>query len=365
MPTTGALSFVISVDDFDRSLLDENTGAPGTDSFLSAVEGFFKNEYGDLGGKVEVEVNSGAIRVTWNPDRVLPEYVEMAVERLRRRDYQKGISILRSLLEFAQNDEDILYNLGMAESDTGQLAHAEKHLRHLVELRPKHVNAHVALGVALQRQGKTDDAILALTKAVEMDPRNSYAHRNLGACLLSAGEPRKAEWRFTEAVRLKEEDTRAWLGLAQTREAQGKLDEADSAYVKVIELDSLGEIGESARKARSKLAREEFARKANGRVRMDATMYCLAAMEEFQPMSDDEIRSVVLEIALLGRRGLDVNNPKKQYTLTNQAAHYSGLQLVCMMFVGFKKLGIVQDVSFDLSREFDAAVKLYRKGTGP
>lgn len=364
MPKMNIPSFKIAVEDFDRSLLDANAGEPGSDSFLLAVQAFFGQEYRNLGGKINVVIDRDLILVSWEPDRMLPEYVDIAVERLHLKDYEKGTSILRSLLEFAPDDEDVLYNLGMAESDMGQLAQAEKHLRQLVELAPKHVNALVALGVALKRQHKDNEAIRVLVKATEMNPRNSYAHRNLGACLLSAGEPIEAERHLREAVGLQAEDPQAWLGLAQAREARGKIGEADEAYVKAIELDSTGDIGEMARQARSKIAQEEYDKRAKGEVRMDAVMYCLAALEKFQAMAEGEVRNVTLEIALLGRGGLDVNDSAKSYSLSSIPDQYSGLQLVCMMYVGFKVLGIEQDAGFDLSGEYDAALKLHQKKIG-
>ncbi|MFC2106438.1 hypothetical protein ACFLS0_06790, partial [Candidatus Bipolaricaulota bacterium] len=152
-------------------------------------------------------------------------------------------------------------------------------------------------------------------------------------------------------------------GLAQAREARGKISEADEAYIKVVELDGSGDVGEMARQARSRIAREEYEKRAEGGVRMDAVMYCLAALERFQPVSEDEVRNVTLEIALLGRSGLDVNDPSKQYNLSSLPDQYSGLQLVCMMYVGFKVLGIEQDAGFDLSGEYDAALKLHQNKT--
>lgn len=357
-------SFVIAVEDFDLSLLPADARETRSDSFRDAVQVFFEQEYADLGGRINVVIDQELIRVSWEPNRMLPEYVDIAVERLRRKDYEAGTSILRSLLQYAPDDEDVLYNLGMAESDMGQLEQAEKHLARLVELAPEHVNGLVALGVALKRRQKSTEAIDVLSRAAKMDPQNAYARRNLGACLLSVSEPAKAERHLREAVRLSGKDPQAWFGLAQAREALGERSAADEAYKEVIDLDASGDVGEMARKARSRIAQEEYKGRVEGGLRMDAVMYCLAALETFHAMPEEGVRRVAFEIAVLGRSGLDVNDSAKQYDLSSLPGPYSGLQLVCMMHVGFRILGIEQDLGFDLSDEYEAARKLHKSKAG-
>ncbi len=353
--------YVISVDDFDCSLLPADARKPGTESFRTAVQGFFEKEYEELGGQIEAIIDDDVIRVSWKPDRMMPEYVDLAIERLRRKDYDTGISILRSLLEFAPDEETVLYNLGMAESDAGKLEAAEEHLRHLVELAPRHANAHVALGVALKRRNKDGEALTVLRKAEELDRRNPFGQRNLGACLLSMGEALEAEIHLQKAVSLNPSDPQAWFGLAQARESLQKRSDADEAYLKVIEIAPSQDIAEMARTARSRIAQEEYKDVSRGAPRPDAVMYCLASLEQFEKMEENEVRQVTLEIAVLGRSGFDVNNPAKQYHLASLPGEYSGLQLVCMMYVGFKELDIDHDIGFDLSAEYETARGLHRK----
>jgi hypothetical protein len=42
--------------------------------------------------------------------------------------------------------------------------------------------------------------------------------------------------------------------------------------------------------------------------RMDAVMHCLSALEKYSGMSADEVQKIGFEIALLGTRGLDIND---------------------------------------------------------
>ena len=64
---------------------------------------------------------------------------------------------------------------------------------------------------------------------------------------------------------------------------------------------------------------------------------------------------------MLGTRGIDVNNPQSHYTLKNLPGEYSGLHLLSIEYVAFKKFAPTQDIGFDLSAEYEAALKLFGK----
>jgi hypothetical protein len=91
---------------------------------------------------------------------------------------------------------------------------------------------------------------------------------------------------------------------------------------------------------------------------MDAVMYSLGALERFEAMRSDEVRAVAFEIAMLGRQGIDVNNSDVIYTLRSIPGEFTGLQLMSLMYVAFKQIAPEQDIGFDLSQEYDAALQL-------
>jgi hypothetical protein len=57
-------------------------------------------------------------------------------------------------------------------------------------------------------------------------------------------------------------------------------------------------------------------------------------------------------------RGFDTNDSSKKYSLRSLPGNYSGLQLVSMMYVGFKQIDPSMDVGFDLSKEYETAKQL-------
>ena len=87
-------------------------------------------------------------------------------------------------------------------------------------------------------------------------------------------------------------------------------------------------------------------------------MYCLAALEHFAEMPEADVQQVVSEIALLGQRGFNVNDPKKSYRLRSLPGSFSGLQLVSYMYVGMRQVAPESDFGFDLSLEYDVAQSL-------
>lgn len=233
---------------------------------------------------------------------------------------------------------NLLYNLGMALSDTGQLDDAVNHLSRAVTLADDFTNARIALGVALQRQGKNSEAIAVLNEAVNRDPENPWVRRNLGACLLKAGRTEEAEAHLRQATLLDPNDQQAMFGLAEALTSLGQLKEADETYKKVIDINEYSKIAELAQEARGKMAEQTFKDRAAGTPRPDAVMYCLSALEKFEKMSRSEVQRIASEIAIKGRTGLDTNDPTQKYELKSLPGNFSGLNLVCLMYVAFKSI---------------------------
>ena len=166
--------------------------------------------------------------------------------------------------------------------------------------------------------------------ACEEEPRNPYALRNLGACLLALGKDLpKAEEYLRAATEILPDDQQSWIGLGQAYDVQGKSDDADAAYIRAIEIDPYNQIAEMARTARSKIAEKNFKKGAGTGTRTDAVLYCFAALEKFAAMTRDQVQRIGFEIAAVGTKGINVNDPDSQYSLSSMLGTFSGLQLVC------------------------------------
>jgi tetratricopeptide (TPR) repeat protein len=236
-----------------------------------------------------------------------------------------------------------------------------------VRLHPDHVNARIALGVTYAKEEHHQDAVAILEEAVAADPSNSWAQRNLGACLLALGEVERATACLLRATELAPKDQQAFLGLAEAYRMSGDLKRADDAYGEVIAIDEYSPHAKQARDRRSSLAHELF-RRRGGLFRPDAVMYCLGAMEQFAEMSPAEIQRITFEIAMLGTKGFEINDSEKQYELHSMPGKFSGLHLLCIMYVGFKMISPDDTPSFDVATEYAEAKAMFeqrRQGHSP
>jgi len=359
MTDPNVLKFTLATEDFDLSLLPSAAHQYGTALFRDAVKAYLTAEFQSFGGWHSVEVSDQTIEISWTPDRQSPDALAQVVEKLKRGEYAGAVTILRLFLSDKPTDVNIMYNLGMALSDMGQLVEAQEHLRTAVNLAPDFTNARIALGVALQRQGNNTEAIAVLNEAVKRDPQNPWAQRNLGACLFKASRSEEAEEHLRQAVMLAPRDQAAMFGLAEVLVALGRTKDAHDAYKKVIDLDEYSKIANAAQDALRKIAEQSFKSLTPRMPRPDAVMYCLGALEKFAKMPRAEVQQIGFEIAATGQRGLDTNDPTPKYQLKSLAGNFSGLHLVCLMYVAFKSIAPDTDIGFDLSKEYAAAQALH------
>jgi tetratricopeptide (TPR) repeat protein len=248
----------------------------------------------------------------------------------------------------------------MALSDKGLLASAIPVLQKAVALAPKDANTRVALGVALARFGEVVDAVAQLREAVAVSPTNPWAFRNLGGLLLRQGKAAEAESHLRRAVELNPADAASRAGLGKCLIELDRVDDADEHLIEAIRLDSHGAAGEEAKEDRTRIAQINFRKRIPGGVRPDAVMYCLGALERFEKMTPQQIQAVGFEIAILGTRGIDPGDPKKRYILKSLPGEFSGVQLLCIMFVAFKRIAPDQDTGFDVSREYRTARAMHK-----
>jgi tetratricopeptide (TPR) repeat protein len=342
----------------------EAIGKEGS-AFNEAITERIRSAFQHLDGVIQsLSVSERAIKITWQADHKKQGYLDKIANILTKGNYADGILLLELFLSDEPENTDLLYNLGMAYSDQNNWERAIELLTKLVTKEPGHINGRVALGVALLRAGKTNEGISELEIAVKQAPENLWAHRNLGAGLMRPNRYSEAAEHLRLAIEIDPNDQPSWYGYGQALDALEKTDEADTAYLKTIEIDEFSEIAELARQTRSKLAGKSFRSTMPGVERMDAVMYCLSALEKFAGMPSDQVQKIGFEIALLGTRGLDINDSTQKYTLRSMPGKFSGLHLLCFEYVAFQQIAPGQDIRFDLSTEYRTALSLFDKKPG-
>lgn len=96
-----------------------------------------------------------------------------------------------------------------------------------------------------------------------------------------------------------------------------------------------------------------------------AVWFLLDTLNRFAAMSTPQIHALTLEVARIGEEGLDYASADKKYTLRAlPGEQFSGLQLMCFMFAGFKRIASDMDPQMDLEEPFLAALQLFNKQRG-
>ena len=65
-----------------------------------------------------------------------------------------------------------------------------------------------------------------------------------------------------------------------------------------------------------------------------------------------------MEVALLGRQGLEINDPDKRYQLNSLEGEFSELHLLCLMHAGIRLLDPQADTAAGLDQESAMAVAM-------
>lgn len=236
----------LALAEFDRSQLPPGQRQLQGDAFREAVREHLAEEFLTQQGAAEVVVTENRIIIRWADSAKTKTLTSVGIDFLKQGDFARGIGMLRQALQRDADDDDALYNLGMALSDRGEPDEAAELLQRLVTLDPSHACGWVALGVAHVRCKRPADALQAFRKAVELAPDDGYARMNLGATLSQNGKLEDAIEHLRKTTELLPDNAQPWLNLAMTCEELGDLDEADGAYQEVLRIDRTGALGQRA-----------------------------------------------------------------------------------------------------------------------
>jgi Flp pilus assembly protein TadD len=335
--------------------------APGSPEYEQVVIMHFALKYANKGWQALVTVDDQFVRVLAIPQQGM-DPKDYVLGMLKHGFLEDALPILQAL-DGMVDDAEIAYNLGICLSELGQVAECIEPLERCTRLDPEHANAWVGLGVAHTRLGQPEAALKALREAVRLAPDNPFAQRNLGAVLMKAKRHDEALEHLRRAVDLAPNDPSAAFGLAKCLDTLGgdSKKEADHLLKDIIQRFPEHSIAEMARQMRSALAQSRMREATEGKLRMDAVFYLQDALQRYADMEPTKVGQVAMEIALLGRQGLEINDPGKQYRLNNLAGEFSGLHLLCLMHAGIRQFDANAETATGLDREYDLAKSMAGK----
>jgi Flp pilus assembly protein TadD len=343
-----------ALSEFDRSQLPEEHRQLEGDAFLKAVQDYLTAQFVGQGGAAQIVVTETEVIIRWKEDATPTPLAAQGAAHLREGDTDKGIALLRVALDRNPDDAGALFNLGMALGDRGETDEALTLLERLVDLQPGYPQGWVALGAACGRAGRWEDAIPALREAVSRNGQDGLARKNLGAALSQTGKLEEGLVHLKAAVVLMPEDAEAWLNLAMNLEETGEPGEADVAYGRVIALDPTGSLAERAELARNRNTNRGLHEAGEG-LRSDVLSLCVEALRIFDGMPRDRVQAITMEIAMLGTKGLSVSDTTTKHRLRGLPGSFSGLQLLCLEYVGFEIIDPSVDIGFEITAEYEEA----------
>lgn len=94
-----------------------------------------------------------------------------------------------------------------------------------------------------------------------------------------------------------------------------------------------------------------------------AVYFLLDALKRYDKLPVEKIQEIALEIGMVGRNGLDYASPDQKYTLKSlPGERFSGLNMMCLMYAGFKRIAPEHDLQMNLEEPFLIALEMFQAG---
>lgn len=95
---------------------------------------------------------------------------------------------------------------------------------------------------------------------------------------------------------------------------------------------------------------------------MAVTMHCLDALQTFRKMTQEQIKSVGFEIAMLGDSGINPGDTAKRHHLASiKDKTFSSLQLLAFMYVAWQQIDPSKDIGLSFGKEYALAKQMLTK----
>lgn len=132
--------------------------------------------------------------------------VKEATEKIRQRDYDGAITMLKDVLAKDPKDPNALHLIGMSYSKKQMYTEAIEALTQVVQLAPNFPPAQFELAICYQNQGDKDTALEHYRKTLELDSNNPDAAYNAGLILFGQNRTDEALVLFEKAMSLRPDD---------------------------------------------------------------------------------------------------------------------------------------------------------------
>lgn len=132
--------------------------------------------------------------------------VKDAFEKVRQKDYDGSLVILKDVLAKDPKDSNALYLVGLSYSKKQMFAEAIEALTQVVRLVPKFPPAYFELAICFQNLGEKEKALEYYQKTLELDANNPDAAYNAGLILFGLNRVDEALVNLEKALKVRPGD---------------------------------------------------------------------------------------------------------------------------------------------------------------
>jgi|GEM_PF-4561866 len=168
----------------------------------------------------------------------IAQMIDPIVVLLNGKEFERAESALKELLAAAPGHAEGLHLYGLLLSQTGREEEGIASLRKATEQEPGTALYWNNLAAAYSRRQEWDASLVAARKAMVLDRNYAEPRHILTKALFALGNNAEAADELEALIKLSGGDTNLWLQLARSRASQQRNDEAEAAYLKVLDLSS-------------------------------------------------------------------------------------------------------------------------------
>ncbi len=166
----------------------------------------------------------------------LNKSLEHAIDLHKKGRVKEALNIYLQLKEKLTNNPKVLFKIGVAYFQTGNMDEAVKYFKMVTKINDSDFNAFNNMGGALATIGKYYDAIDAFQKTIKLKPDYSDAYSNIGNCYLYLKNHQNSIDNFRKAIELNEKNSFAYNGLGSAYKDLNNNQEAIINFRKAIEI---------------------------------------------------------------------------------------------------------------------------------
>jgi tetratricopeptide (TPR) repeat protein len=214
------------------------------------------------------------------------EQAALGIAQIETGQLSEAIVNLEAALAKRPNDPDLLYYLGRAAGlrskqsmdsmlaaypDSArahqalgenyyvlrQMPQAEKEFREALRLQPNLPEVHLELGLVYAGASQWDKAEPEFRAQTRLQPGNAEAAYRLGSALLQQGKPREAHAELQRANQLMPDMPETLYALGKAASLQGDSKSAETAWLKLIQIESKSSLAAQAHFALAGLYRKQ------------------------------------------------------------------------------------------------------------